>query len=67
MFSNVPVKTGDTFTRPSAGGGGFGDPLERDPALVAEDVTDGYAGLNALQWVNTPNLTASYVILKPFD
>ena len=30
------------------------------------DVTDGYAGLNALQWVNTPNLTASYVILKPF-
>ena len=31
------------------------------------DVTDGYAGLNALQWVNTPNLTASYVILKPFS
>jgi multidrug efflux pump len=30
------------------------------------DVTDGYAGLNALQWVNTPNLAASYVILKPF-
>ena len=42
VFSNVAVKPGDTFTRPSAGGGGFGDPLERDPARVAEDVTDGY-------------------------
>src|ERR1700754_67100 len=31
------------------------------------DVTDGYAGMNALQGVNTPNLTASYVILKGFD
>ena len=24
--------TGDVFSRPTAGGGGFGDPLERDPA-----------------------------------
>jgi multidrug efflux pump len=31
------------------------------------DMVSGYAGLNALQTVNTPNLTASYVILKPFD
>ena len=30
------------FTRPSAGGGGFGDPLERDPDAVLEDVADGY-------------------------
>ena len=42
VFSNVPVKSGDTFTRPSAGGGGFGDPLERDPGAVCEDVADGY-------------------------
>jgi N-methylhydantoinase B len=42
VFSNVPVQTGDTFTRPSAGGGGFGDPLERDPAAVCDDVADGY-------------------------
>jgi N-methylhydantoinase B len=33
---------GDSFERPSAGGGGFGDPLERDPAEVLEDVADGY-------------------------
>ncbi len=42
VFSNVPVKPGDAFTRPSAGGGGFGDPLERDPAAVRDDVADGY-------------------------
>lgn len=42
VFSNVPVGRGDTFTRPSAGGGGLGDPLERDPAAVCEDVADGY-------------------------
>jgi N-methylhydantoinase B len=42
VFSNVPVEAGDRFTRPSAGGGGFGDPLERDPDAVREDVADGY-------------------------
>ena len=39
---NVDVGPGDVFTRPSAGGGGFGDPLERDPDAVLEDVADGY-------------------------
>jgi N-methylhydantoinase B len=41
-FSNLPLRQGDAFTRPSAGGGGFGDPLERDPQRVLEDVIDGY-------------------------
>jgi N-methylhydantoinase B len=45
VFSNVPCEAGDRFTRPSAGGGGFGDPLERDPAAVREDVADGYVSL----------------------
>lgn len=45
VFSNVALKAGDSFIRPSAGGGGFGDPLERDPALVVEDVADGYVTL----------------------
>jgi len=31
------------------------------------DLVTSYAGFNALQTVNTPNLTASYVVLKPFD
>jgi len=45
VFSNVPVGPGDRFTRPSAGGGGFGDPLERDPHAVLEDVADGYVSI----------------------
>ncbi|HEY1366752.1 MAG TPA: hydantoinase B/oxoprolinase family protein [Gaiellaceae bacterium] len=42
VFSGVDVGPGDVFTRPSAGGGGYGDPLERDPRSVREDVADGY-------------------------
>ena len=45
VFSGVPVVAGDTFTRPSAGGGGFGDPLERDPESVLEDVVDDYVSV----------------------
>jgi N-methylhydantoinase B len=44
-FSNVPVNPGDSFTRPSAGGGGYGDPLARDPHAVVEDVIDGYVSI----------------------
>lgn len=45
VFSSVPVGPGDTFERPSAGGGGLGDPLDRDPRDVLEDVIDGYVSL----------------------
>ncbi|WP_126282916.1 efflux RND transporter permease subunit [Burkholderia stagnalis] len=31
------------------------------------EMVQGFAGLNALQGVNTPNITNSYIILKPFD
>jgi N-methylhydantoinase B len=44
-FASRPAKKGTTFTRPSAGGGGYGDPLDRDPAAVVEDVADGYVTL----------------------
>jgi N-methylhydantoinase B len=46
VFSNVPCGAGDEFTRPSAGGGGYGDPLERDPMAVREDVADGYVSID---------------------
>ena len=45
VFSNVPIPAGTSFTRPSAGGGGYGDPLERDPARVVEDVADDYVSV----------------------
>ncbi|MGH2617817.1 MAG: hydantoinase B/oxoprolinase family protein [Thermomicrobiales bacterium] len=41
-FSNRPLPRGDTFTNESPGGGGWGDPFVRDPALVLADVRDGY-------------------------
>lgn len=45
IFSDVPIGPGDVFTRPTAGGGGFGDPLERDPKRVLEDVADDYVSV----------------------
>lgn len=45
VFSDYPVHTGDEFARPTAGGGGFGDPLERDPQNVLEDVIDDYVSI----------------------
>lgn len=45
IFSNVPLKKGDSFTRPAAGGGGLGDPLERDAHEVLEDVIDEYVSI----------------------
>jgi N-methylhydantoinase B len=44
-FSGVAIGSGDSFTRPSAGGGGMGDPLTRDPTAVVEDVIDGYVSI----------------------
>ncbi|TDD37481.1 hydantoinase B/oxoprolinase family protein [Saccharopolyspora elongata] len=39
---SVRVRAGDVFVQWIAGGGGYGDPLLRDPQLVAADVRDGY-------------------------
>jgi N-methylhydantoinase B len=33
---------GDTYTLYASGGGGWGDPLERDPAMVREDVRNDF-------------------------
>ena len=36
-----PLVRGDTVTHYTPGGGGYGDPLTRDPAAVARDVRAG--------------------------
>ena len=41
------LKPGDVVMIDAPGGGGYGDPLERDPELVVKDVTDGYVSLTA--------------------
>ncbi|MFY0619422.1 hydantoinase B/oxoprolinase family protein [Shimia sp.] len=38
---DVPLSSGDRVRVQTPGGGGFGDPLERDPNLVSEDVRLG--------------------------
>ena len=35
---DIPLKAGDRVRVRTPGGGGYGDPLERDPALVLNDV-----------------------------
>jgi N-methylhydantoinase B len=39
MFS-IEIEAGDVYEHRTAGGGGWGDPLERDPAAVAADVAN---------------------------
>ncbi len=40
--AGVPLAPGETIVSVSAGGGGYGSPLERDPARVAHDVAEGW-------------------------
>ena len=37
-----PFNKGDIITQSSAGGGGWGDPSERDPTLIEYDLRNGY-------------------------
>ena len=41
------LKPGDVVMIDAPGGGGYGNPLERDPELVEKDVVDGYVSLEA--------------------
>lgn len=43
----VRMRTGEVFVNRSAGGGGWGDPLARDPRAVVDDVEDGYVSAAA--------------------
>ncbi len=38
--SGVPLAPGDSLTMLSSGGGGFGNPLRRDPRLILDDVLE---------------------------
>ncbi len=60
IFSDVDIHSGDVFSRPTAGGGGLGDPLERDPAAVVRDVEDDYVSLERAE-------TDYGVVLKVID
>lgn len=46
-FVDVPVEDGERYIQRSAGGGGVGDPMRRDPERVREDVKHGYVSVEA--------------------
>jgi N-methylhydantoinase B len=39
------LKPGDVVIIDAAGGGGYGNPLEREPEMVESDVIEGYVNL----------------------
>jgi len=41
-FSNIRLRPGDRALVRVSGGGGFGNPAERDPERIAEDVREGF-------------------------
>ena len=45
MVTGVPIHSGDLFRIVAPNGGGFGDPLDRSPEQVREDLLDGFATL----------------------
>ena len=47
LLCGHPFKYGETFMFESTGGGGYGNPWERDAAMVLEDVLDEYVSLKA--------------------
>ena len=44
-FGLTQLKPGDRVTIDAAGGGGYGNPLERDPEGIERDVLEGYVSL----------------------
>src|SRR5436190_1664637 len=46
-YADYPLKEGDVFRLDTPGGGGFGDPLARDPKQVLSDVAQGYVTVEA--------------------
>src|SRR5207302_11193867 len=45
----VPMEAGDEIVYDYGGGGGWGDPLDRDPAAVLDDVLDEYVSVEGAE------------------
>ncbi|MEM8663838.1 MAG: hydantoinase B/oxoprolinase family protein, partial [Pseudomonadota bacterium] len=59
-FSGLRTEIGDVVSYFSPSGGGYGDPLERDPNRVLDDVLDGF--------IDDAHAKEAYgVVLKPAD
>lgn len=50
LKANMRFEEGSAFVLFTAGGGGYGDPLEREPEKVLEDVLDEYVSIEGAKW-----------------
>jgi N-methylhydantoinase B/oxoprolinase/acetone carboxylase alpha subunit len=64
-MSNMPIKAGDSVRIETAIGGGFGNPLERESDLVAEDVRERYIAKADAEAVYGVVLTSDLVVDEP--
>jgi N-methylhydantoinase B len=48
-YADYPLRRGDVFRLDTPGGGGFGDPFDREPEKVLADVRDGYISRGAAE------------------
>ncbi|MGY9049338.1 MAG: hydantoinase B/oxoprolinase family protein, partial [Rhodobacterales bacterium] len=61
----MPIKKGDVFSHHLPSGGGYGNPLDRDPQAVAEDWLDDYVSTKTARDVYGVILTADGVVDLP--
>ena len=55
ICARVSVKAGEVISSSSAGGGGYGSPLARDPELVERDLAEG--------WITAPRAESIYGVV----
>jgi N-methylhydantoinase B/oxoprolinase/acetone carboxylase alpha subunit len=48
-YSNVRIRKGDRLRLVSPGGGGYGDPRDRDRELIVNDINQGYVSRTAAE------------------
>jgi len=48
-YGLTQLRPGDVVVMDAAGGGGYGDPLDRAPELVEGDVVEGYVSVKSAQ------------------
>jgi len=48
-YADYPLKQDDVFRLDTPGGGGYGDPLEREPDAVLADIREGYVTTEAAE------------------
>jgi multidrug efflux pump len=63
LFGGAKLPEGSSLARTTAVTQRMGEIARR---VEGVDFVQAYAGFNALQFVNTPNTTTTYILLKPF-